>query len=168
MGLDITAYGGCAVSDNATQIMNHPEPREAAYHCDCDIPYHNPDFPGRADDIERQPYRARRQMGFRAGSYSGYNQWRRELAAMVGIHDLGAFWRSPDMCIPFAELINFSDCEGTIGTKVSQKLANDFKTHRDKAVAFSLTTDCPAWIDLYADWQRAFEMASDGGYVSFH
>ena len=68
--------------------------------------------------------------GFRAGSYSGYNENGEDLLAKVAL-DLGAlkmFGIKIDSSgygydeIPFSEQINFSDADGTIGPVASQKL----------------------------------------------
>lgn len=69
--------------------------------------------------------------GFRAGSYSGYNAWRRWLASVVGTTDK-AVW---DGHVPpaFGELIHFSDCEGTLKSEVCAKLAKDFDDWRVRA-----------------------------------
>ncbi|HEV7251456.1 MAG TPA: hypothetical protein VGN93_31145 [Shinella sp.] len=136
----------------------------------------NPDFPGRADDIEdRGVYSSGDSFGFGAGAYSGYNRWRERLAELAGYpqapietygrvehrHDAGA-WTVADG--PFWELINFSDCEGVIGTAVSKKLAADFAAFDAAAQA----VDDPTFYPRYQNWRKAFEMAADAGAVDFH
>ena len=67
------------------------------------------------------------EFGHRAGSYSGYNEWRRMLArAALGMSD-EEVWNKIDSGVsysevPFGELINFSDADGVIGPIASQKL----------------------------------------------
>lgn len=104
--------------------------------------------------------------GFRAGSYSGYNVWREQLSkAILGVEPT-VIWNNLEKFkgAPFVELINFSDCEGYIGPVASTKLLTDFKQH---------WTDFSAMADQYSaekynDWLRAFELASDNGFVEFH
>lgn len=69
---------------------------------------------------------------FRVGSYSGYNWWREILARLVGIKNLNDFWikaggidnrNGPE---PFFELLNFSDCEGTLPYRECKRLLKDF------------------------------------------
>lgn len=173
MGLDITAYKNIKRAAEGSGLDGDGY---ADYENGFFFLYLNPDFPGRANDIEAQiPYESEQSMGFRAGGYSGYNQWRDELAklacypatpyTMYGAtttrHDAGAWDASEG---PFWELINFSDSEGTIGTAVSKKLAKDFADFQAKA---DLHPD-EYFRARYNEWREAFDMAADNGAVSFH
>ena len=128
-----------------------------------------------AYDIDEQAvYSYADNMRFRAGSYSGYNAWRNELAKLAGYPEIeyeswgrtekgfdgGAFKASSG---PFLELIKFSDCEGVIGTAVSKKLSKDFADFDQKAAEIG-----GLFYELYTEWKQAFEMASDGGFVNFN
>lgn len=93
--------------------------------------------------------------GFRAGSYGGYNEWRRGLQEQFNLP------RRPDG--PFYELIWFADNEGSIGPEAAADLLVDFRAHA--ASAFPEDDWARA---KYADWVKAFELASTGGLVSFH
>lgn len=96
---------------------------------------------------------------FRAGSYSGYNQWRDHLRQQ--------FNPDTDPAGPFYELIWFADNEGTIGAAASALLLADFRDHAS-------TYTPPAspspewWIETYTNWTRAFELAAADGLVDFH
>lgn len=178
MGLDITAYRqlkkiDCVFDEDGEPI--DPTTREPLEECYLRA-WVNPDFPGRADDIEdKGVYLSEDSFGFRAGSYGGYNHWRRTLAELAGYpaapftrfgttemrHDAGA-WAADSG--PFWELINFSDCEGVIGATASAKLAADFAAHQDKADAHA----DERFRAKYAEFRQAFEMAADGGAVEFH
>jgi len=137
------------------------------------------EFTAQADGLAPGLYETANEVNFRAGSYSGYNEWREQLAELAGYpaqpanfaeatpgrppkeHSAGA-WASTSG--PFWELINFSDCEGVIGAKTSAKLAQDFAEYQGKADAHA-----DEWFrELYATWRRAFELASDDGAVAFH
>jgi hypothetical protein len=177
MGLDIAAYANlkklnCAFNEDGEPIDPATlEPLEDA------VQFHvNPHFPGREAPLEDgAAYLAEEGEGFRAGSYGGYNHWREGLAALAGYplterevygttifsHDAGAW--SVDSG-PFHELINFSDCEGVIGSVVSAKLAKDFADFQDRADSHMDV----GWRELYTQWRHAFEMAANGGAVSFH
>lgn len=110
---------------------------------------------------------------FEAGSYSGYNEWRERLARLGGYqrgwHDYkkdysysaGAWAETGG---PFWELINFSDCEGSIGSVVSAKLYKDFVQYREEALKI---TD-HGFIRLYDKSQEAFRVASNNGVVTFN
>jgi len=124
---------------------------------------------------------------FRAGSYSGYNQWRNELAIMAGYNGAEEVWHDEsfdsyksfnirkdkldsingelvEKVKPFYELINFSDAEGVIGPEVSRKLYQDFVEFDEKA-----KSHMENWFYIkYCEWKEAFKVASDGGAVSFH
>jgi len=124
---------------------------------------------------------------FRAGSYSGYNQWRNSLAIMAGYGSSEYVWKNfekdrryiklqkinkKDIKMkPFYELIHFSDCEGYIGTETSKKLYQDFVDFEDKAIDFDSSPGGPTsrWFyERYKEWKNAFEVASDNGVVCFH
>jgi hypothetical protein len=128
------------------------------------------------------------QDSFRAGSYSGYSNWRRTLAKMIG-WDIEDLWRNVETLvqrnenlndvlnendrlsvdIPFVELIHFSDCEGFIGPKTSTKLYLDFLEWDEKAKTVDpfVANDCGYFYETYQRWTEAFKVASDGGCVVF-
>lgn len=158
MGLDVTAYGRIQL------IRVDPDPNAEWW----DWPHQfrawvNPDFPGRAGDVEHLGvYNSERHMDFQAGGYGGYNQWRDQLRSLGGL--------SPDWKVveatpggPFWEQVWFSDCEGIIGCAVSAKLAADYAAYDAKAAVIS-----NYFYDKYKLWRAAFEMAADGGCVRFH
>lgn len=130
----------------------------------------NKDFPEQADGLEDGYYKYAERLSFRAGTYSGYNQWRDKLAQLAPV----CF--SPNRA--FLELINFSDCEGTIGPKTSTKLLKDFQNHEQKAKMVGSEApwdeiegygDIQRWfLDRYGSWLKAFKLASDNGAVIFH
>lgn len=128
------------------------------------------EFADRSDGLEPGLYKiSGRTDGFSAGSYSGYNEWRAELARLVGTTPQ-ALWKADDdgdlkaRETPFYELIVFSDAEGFIGPKTCAKLAKDFAAFADKAAK---NAD-PWFADKYKDWRAAFELAANGGAVQFH
>ena len=153
MGLDISAYSR----------LSDPRPLGEDDECGANETrfYINDAFPGRAGDIkEKTAYQFGESFGFRAGSYSGYNAWRSMLARMVG--DDGESETGP-----FVELINFSDCEGVIAGPAAVKLAKDFADHDDKAKN-GLGDEHEWFYAKYKEWRKAFDLAADGGAVSFH
>lgn len=110
-------------------------------------------------------------MGFRAGSYSGYNWFREALSkAALGVEPR-AVWDDPDSYRdkPFVEMINFSDCEGVIGPEVCAELAKDFRDHREDVREALVAESEDGWYgEKYDEWQAAFELAADTGLVQFH
>jgi hypothetical protein len=170
MGLDITWYRGLTKAVGNEAFDERGELREED---DWLQLYANPDFPGRADDIEEAvAYRPEESDSFSAGSYGYYNFWRDQLAELAGYPKGRTQDGRESACVPcwngaqgpFAELINFSDCEGVIGATVSAKLAADFAEHQAKAEAHP----DDRFRDRYALWRRAFEKAADRGCVDFH
>ena len=137
---------------------------------------------GQSDGIKGGEYSCDGESGsFRAGSYSGYNSWRRSLAELIGydydtviemihksmkrtesINEVLGESESPEIRIPFVELLFFSDCEGFIGPVTSAKLAKDFAEWDEKAKKDG------HFYGRYKEWKKAFETASEGGCVSFH
>jgi len=125
---------------------------------------------------------------FNAGSYSGYNTWRNQLAIMAGYDSADEVFKSFDSesrllklkklngdevkMKPFYELIYFSDCEGIIGPEICKKLYQDFVDFDNKAKTYSKANydsyRNTYFYDKYLEWKDAFEVASDNGLVSFH
>lgn len=167
MGLDIIAYSDI---DKIDKPMDGKEYRDK-YGRDPDIKTtllyefffdpENWDFQQQLRGLEPGVYSYDNSVSFRAGSYSGYNRWRNWLSVtMIGV-SADQVWYNPIdyQYSPFYELINFSDCEGYIGTEVSKKLAEDFRNNRSKVPQGDL--------DLYDEWMHAFELASNNGVVIF-
>lgn len=170
MGLDITAYRQLKkVDESEIKRDEDGEIDEDAF--DYDTHHHlyvNSHYPERAPEIQSDAvYTSAEDYGFRAGSYGGYNNWRNGLAELAGYdpiddrHDKGA-WETDGG--PFWELINFSDCEGVIGSSVSKKLLADFlafdaaaKTHRGEY-----------FYEVYQEFTKGLTFAADDGALHFH
>lgn len=108
---------------------------------------------------------------FRAGSYSGYNSFREQLAQAALDVTPRAVWDRLDFYRerPFFELINFADNEGTIGPLAAADLAQDFRDQRSIVLAAWHDVEEESWFTAkYDEWQRAFDVASGHGIVAFH
>lgn len=154
MGLDIRVY------KNLQEVKN-PKVDEDGYPMSFNewtpgwgMKWSEKHFPGRGEGVDPDKvYTSEEEWGFRAGSYSGYNLWRRMLEDFSGGEG-------------FMELIEFADNEGVIGPVVSKKLYEDFLRHEDAAKEFAGEED-EWWFRLYLDWKKAFKMASENGAVEF-
>jgi hypothetical protein len=108
---------------------------------------------------------------FAAGSYTGYNEWRDDLARCVlGISAKDVFELAPQLGerMAFLELINFADNVGTIGPKAAKRLSADFIEHRARFVAAHVDDVGDRWaIKKYDSWASAFALAAQGGLVDF-
>lgn len=105
---------------------------------------------------------------FRAGSYSGYNFWRNQLSIMAGYPGVNYVWDRFDTTKemkPFYELINFSDCEGIIGSEISKKLYQDFVDFDEKAKNWE--KHHLNFYNIYTKFREAFKVALDQGAVCF-
>lgn len=133
-------------------------------------------------------YTYKQAYGFRAGSYSGYNNWREALSVLgIGVLpcDVWGDWSYENR--PFYYLVNFSDCEGAIGMEYSAKLYQDFLAQEPiirakfktleivelveqfPQVSWLKTLEERAWFwEKYRDWKRAFRLAKNNGVVVFH
>lgn len=158
MGLDIRAYS------NVNFVREFPEDDEDDCHGKEIRVSINQDFPERCKNLKGGIYSFEDSMGFRAGSYSGYNQWRNELAVFSGYEDDKDAWKKEFG--PFWELIYFSDCEGCIDFEISKKLYKDFCDFDDKAKIYDRNEDS-YFYQKYNSWKDAFELASNNGCVSF-
>lgn len=162
MGLDITVYTKLRKAAPGEGLDEDGYADEGAGYVTM---YVNPDFPGRADEVEHEAtYHVEEAFDFAAGSYGGYNMWR-EWLAMLGGYTCDKMWDEP-FDAPFAELVNFADNEGVIGTAVSAKLAKDFAAHAETA---SLRAPERWYLERYNLWRKAFEIAAaENGVVDFH
>jgi hypothetical protein len=163
MGLDITA-------------ISHAARVEGCHAEDCSLEHHkvyvNPAFPERADGLpDGSCWTARGldRFDFRAGSYSGYNYWRDSLSKMaLGVPSSDVFGNEAYRGKPFYELIDFADNEGTIGSATSKKLHADFMGHMEQARQFAIAQGVDYFYEKFLEWEKAFAMAADGGFVDFH
>ena len=65
--------------------------------------------------------------------------------------------------VPFYELFDFADNDGTIDRDSSQNLYNDFVEHKQLA-----TEKMPVYyLEYYGRWLETFELAKDAGVVVF-
>jgi hypothetical protein len=161
MGLDITAYSNVVKAEN---------PDYDEYEGFEFIVYDN-GF-NQYSPLEKDiGYDAEDEFGFRAGSYSGYGVWRNWLCQLVHGVTSEELWENIDdyKGKAFVELINFSDCEGTLGTDVCKKLLKDFSDNQD--LMSELDNDDEAmsyFISSYYKWKEAFVYGADDGCVQFH
>ena len=187
MGLDIRALSNIKRSE-----VQDPEDSSNEIRI-----WHNPNFPDHCE-LEEGSYEETpltRVHRFSAGSYSGYNLFRKALALCTLGVDHHTVWEAEDIYMnrPFFNLLNFSDCEGTIGPSYSEALFEDFRDNRDKFIRnlkqeidFTKETENPLamepefildldlsqdsieyYIELYDNWMKAFELAKDDGIVEF-
>jgi hypothetical protein len=167
MGLDITAWAHVELIEAITiKAANACKPRHPLYDQDgVTMLYHWSAI--RSDGLPEGFYRTSDEChAFGAGSYSGYNTWREQLASLVGTTP-ERVWAGKDEPTAFYELINFADNEGFIGPKTSAKLHADFVAHYDMARSF-IVEDRDWFLRKYCDWMKAFEIAAKGGVVKFH
>jgi hypothetical protein len=170
MGLDITAYRGLKLAEGFTIVDGEVCRSGGSYAGDEAVRFYI-DKGCRAPELSADAvYVWTERANFRAGSYSGYSEWRNNLAVLAGWRNDEHAWGTPDGAgTPFMELINFSDCEGVIGAAVSAKLAKDFAEWQERAVQYGALVDDDGWfLEKFGEWRRAFEMAADNGAVRFH
>ena len=123
MGLDITAYRNL-IEVKEPQFDEYGEVKnwETEWQPGGSMEWSEKHFPGRGEGINpKTVYKWTERIGFRAGSYGGYNYWRANLEKFAKGND-------------FQELINFADNEGVIGPVVSKKLYEDFKNNEAEAL----------------------------------
>lgn len=177
MGLDITV-----VTKWRDPIEPATEYEDAAGDYIRGSDWNDPEFAARGEGLpEKSVVVAEQGTGFCAGAYSRYNRWRNQLArlalypektekgtdtylpARTG-HDVGAWMADSG---PFWELINFTDCGGTIGPVVCQKLLKDFDDFALRAAHFDWPE--PGQAETFHKFHQAFrEAAAANGAVIFH
>ena len=107
---------------------------------------------------------------FRAGSYSGYNAWRRWLATVAGATVEEMWEEEADMSLLFWSLINNSDAEGFIGPKTCAKLHKQFAENREFAAKTveaeeQLVSGYGYFMECYDNWTQATALAGDSNGV---
>lgn len=158
MGLDITAYKKLEIIENPKYDEDGELDYKKAWQPGESMEWSEKHFPGRGEGIDSKAvYQWEEALRFPAGSYSGYNDWRRKLAEFKGD-------------VAFQELIDFADNEGVIGYVVAKKLAKDFADYEEEARVYASNWGVYGnyWFNLYKEWREAFEMAADHGAVDFH
>lgn len=170
MGLDVTAYG------KVERMGDLPQSQEDELDVDGITLVRNHHFLDRCPDLQDGVYKVLDEgstLDFRAGSYSGYSYFRNSLCkAVLNVPDW-AIWdnRRQYNKSPFYELVDFSDCEGVIGPRVSAKLYQDFVDNRAKFIEYTEKESSysgQALVTTYDLFMAAFKLASEGGFVSFH
>lgn len=122
---------------------------------------------------EYSPGQGSTSNSFRAGSYSGYNAWRANLCKLMHGIQPEEMWADPNRWsgAAFQEVIDFSDCEGAIGARVSKKLYTDFKKHRSqlyqKASELFLKDNLDSFFYVYDEFTAAFKTSADRGLLIF-
>ncbi len=176
MGLDVTAYKKLTLingyRNDDDEIINDDTNEEIGDAIEC---WDNKDFLGRSSPlVSGKVYQYAEAVHALSSGYGGHSRWRDTLAKISGwpmaqytffgkveeCYAAGA-WAAQEG--PFWELINFSDCEGFIGSDACKKLAQDFIAYRE--VAAKEDADFYA---RYLLWQEAVVFASNDGALQFH
>jgi len=164
MGLDITAYSDIEF----VQSLGDTSPNQADefYSLGYTRIYENdPAFTERGDGLEPGWYKRDGSMGFRAGSYGGYNMRRRSLAQAVFAVEPEEIWKDPDTYThnSVSLLIHFTDCDGFIGPVTSKKIYDDLIQIPEVAISQWELNE----YDFLSNFTAAFKLASQNGVVRF-
>ena len=163
MGLDIIAYSNLKKNEYLSAISDE-EKEELDVGCLIMSPVLtgiDEAFPGRAEPLKYNGdvYDCENYELINIGSYSTYGWFRRALETF-----------SED-CDYFNELIDFSDCEGVIGSVISKKLYKDFSSNQkpfEQWVNQKYSVVDGMWLlQIYYKFESAFGIAKDGGAVEF-
>jgi len=152
MGLDVTAYKNI-------KIVEDEEPEY--YFSNTGFPQSNMKYlENREIQIEFDE-----DFHFRAGSYSGYNQFRNELCKIANNITAKELWDLDNESFKlFYWLINFTDCDGYIGASYCKILYDEFVKYEDE-VKSNLQE---YYHIIYDNFKEAFRIGSVNGLVSFH
>jgi len=100
---------------------------------------------------------------FRAGSYGGYNRFRDNLCKSANGITAKELWGKEDESLKFYWLINFSDCDGYIGTSYCEILYNEFVKYEDEILSKLDGRDA----NTYKDFKECFNLGRQKGFVLF-
>ncbi|MFL6657593.1 MAG: hypothetical protein ACJ8GW_05945 [Massilia sp.] len=170
-GLDITAYEKLAIV-GSPQLDKYGDPVARNQ-----VRLKPVEYPERfAGLVAGSVYQYRLSFEFRAGSYSGYNYWRNELAKLAGYETTPVKSRDGTVVLrydatawdlqrgPFWELIDFSDSEGVIGPTVCKRVHKDFLSF----AALAARHPDESFRSSYGEWTKAFAMCANSGAIVFH
>ncbi|MDR6503820.1 hypothetical protein J2785_007013 [Burkholderia ambifaria] len=165
MRLIVSAYSGLEQRDHARTDANRDPVDVFCVRLDG-----APRFPQRASDLDMgRIYRYRNSFEFSAGTYVMHDIFRERLAEIADYpaialgasrtcHTNGAIAADDG---PFKELIDFSITSGTIGSRTSAKLADDFSRFLGSVDA----DHDHLFAELYRNWYFAFCLAENCGAV---
>lgn len=178
MGLDIHAISGIVtkVTDPIAYEFNEllmAEPDE--FYVNADFPEHAAEFGIKSGPVEYIKTDESKEHDFNVGSYSTYNKLRNILCLAIHGTEVEKVWDNYSKFNKKAlwELLNFSDCEGTIDSVVSTKILkdlNDNKTKFSKYIKDSTDIgdmDTEHYISTYDSLIKCFTLGADGGIVIF-
>lgn len=163
MGLDIIAYSKLKKNEHLS-TMSEEDREDLDINCLIMSPVLteiDEAFPGRAEPLKYNGdiYTCGSYKEYGIGSYGTYGWFRRALEAFSEDRDC------------FNELIDFSDCEGVIGSIVSKKLYEDFSSNAESFEQWVYqkysVVDGEWLLRIYCKFESAFEIAKDGGAVEF-
>ena len=193
MGLSVSVYSGLTLIEDEEVIKEVVDDNKKWVKCDYEGNYvfHNVDdvfYYRRSAPIEKgKLYKHDGDYEHvYSSSYSGYNTWREILAKMADYplveyslematkktksHAASAWgYGDHDMSdMPFYEMIDFTDCDGTLGTVSCIKLYEDFKENYVKAKAFSVKNDAEWWFKGYEEFLKGFAFAAkNNGFIEY-
>ena len=163
MGLDIIAYSKLKKNEYLS-TMSEEDREDLDINCLIMSPVLteiDEAFPGRAEPLKYNGdiYTCGSYKEYGIGSYGTYGWFRRALETFSEDRDC------------FNELIDFSDCEGVIGSVVSEKLYEDFSSNAESFEQWVYqkysVVECELLLRMYYKFEYAFGIAKDGGAVEF-
>jgi hypothetical protein len=167
MGLDISVYVNAEVAEDQPADWEEAYDREE----NLVLAYCFDGMEQSLAGLERDVwYTADYDHGFRAGSYGGYNQFRRTLCELALGVTTDQVWDNPEEYAdsPFFELINFADNEGTIGPVAALNLYVDFQAQQER-IFEQCDDDSEYFQQLYNTWKEACKTAGQNdGIIAFH
>lgn len=181
MGLDIYAYGKTVCISNGLINGEPINPQTGEVWEDYEdgvIPYANSHYKKQAQGIKSHEYYTYEEsLQFWSTGYGFYSSWREELAKLAGYEPLPfeQIKGNPSSSImsytegaiskksgPFIDLIDFSDCEGSIDSQTCKVLLEDFKKFQNKALLKE------EWFKIgYNKWINGLNMAVNEGFLIF-
>ena len=153
MGLNISAYS------NIRFLHNNIGDSKGAYL------YVNEHFKDRADGLVDGYYDFDEEYYFRAGSYSGHSKCRELAAKALGFTVIEEYWDECTPETPLYDLLNFSDCEGTIGPLCAKRLYESITKHKTRIL--ERVGENQYFLGWLEDFQRAAKLAMQNGAISF-
>jgi hypothetical protein len=182
MGLDITAYSQITLLEilpdeeawqekygDADEDEDAPDSDPPLVFLSADLPFLDRLAPLVVPPTGIAVYQATGDaFAFRAGPYSYYNHWRKQLSFLVTGLPPEQLWNTRGHAetrqLPFYLLIDFSDCDGAIGPQAARVLAQQFAQFQPQANTYQDDD----FRELYSDFRRAFELVGNRGIVVFH
>jgi len=178
MGLNIRAISAIATQVTDPIAFDFHKLLDAetdSFYVNADFPNHTLEFEVKSGEVKFVRSEESEERDFHVGSYSTYNKLRNLICLSIHGVKVETVWDNEHKYAGTAcwDLLNFSDCEGAIDSKVSAVILKDLEENRDNFISYLNKDtdigdmDTEHYTESYDNLIKCFELGADGGVVLF-